>query len=309
MGEDMMEYAHSMAKVFNLSAGDVAANGEEIKKLTSKSEINKFLASLNKGAPPQDTKTTVGEVTLTEQEYKEKALKLMSVSIKDTTRDEFYSKLLSERRRLDEKKNGMEERMRQYESRRAEYTSLLRSYKAMEEAYNKGLSSHLPDFATQIQAVTKDGFYTFVGQYSEDNRLVFRTGNVEMHYRDNKLDFGKFLVLINPVSFSVSVIPYQDNIGEEGEGVDSYVHPHIGSGNDVCWGQANASRQSAGEVGDIRTILELVRGILFTYNPDSPYRSFEAFLEREGERWDSDGWMQKVKKIEEYVLTKEITNE
>ena len=102
-------------------------------------------------------------------------------------------------------------------------------------------------------------------------------GPVVVNYRDDTLNFGFLRVKLDFINSSLTVLPCRQNLFKDS---DNYFHPHISNSGEVCWGNAEGTVQQALGSGDFARVLELLQAVLVTYNPESPYVSFEDFKER-----------------------------
>lgn len=139
-------------------------------------------------------------------------------------------------------------------------------------------AAHKRLLGDEIKDVLADGFYTFE-RYDKDNKCVYLiTEPIVLKHKtqhvDLKVPMGQYQVGIETTTSAIWVNRYKNNLNEGG-----CPHPHVDSGGDVCFGNMYdeiARLQIDQKYG---RMLQILRGILTTYNPDSPYRSLARFNE------------------------------
>lgn len=185
----------------------------------------------------------------------------------------------------------MQNRMNDFHNACVECSKWEQKQAAM-KAGTEGLSIKI--FESIKAGIYADEFFKF--NRIDSGLIVLRTGVFNVNYFDpdhginDHFETGPFEVSIdmsNGVRISVNGT---DACVKSG----SYFHPHIYNGN-LCLGNGAAAYADAAASLDIAAMLRIIKAILTTYNPDSPYREFHNF-KRE---WES------AKKKREILLNEE----
>lgn len=159
----------------------------------------------------------------------------------------------------------------------------------------------------QVQKILSDGWYRFDEQatLSTPDFLVFSTPNISLHFFNKAagisigVDMGSYSVHYRPRDARTKVYARENNLDYDG-----YIHPHVSSDHNVCWGNAKNVVDRALRDGDIYPLFEALRVILQNYNDGSPYvdifdfavlrdptlsRDVEVVKVFEGRGWVDDG--------------------
>lgn len=131
------------------------------------------------------------------------------------------------------------------------------------------------DVGEELNRVLEDGFYTYKGRSSE--YLAFVTEPVSIFIEEKtEVKLGRFEVHLYP--YKIKVLAYEDNTD-----VSGYVHPHVSSRGDVCWGTAAQIYTDGMKEFQFSKVMAALRAILTQYNADSPYIEAYRFLLKRGE--------------------------
>jgi hypothetical protein len=136
----------------------------------------------------------------------------------------------------------------------------------------------------EIKKCIADGWYkydpTLTKEWNRANTqgIVFTTATVTTKYYNKKagiemdVNLGRFKVVYQPARNSIKVLPFEDNVHSSG-----HIHPHIGSGGSVCWGNAEDTYVHCMDHCQPSKAFLALRVILTTYNSDSPYVDLHEF--------------------------------
>ena len=134
----------------------------------------------------------------------------------------------------------------------------------------------------QINKIVSGGFYKFTGVTGGGatvKKLNFETGDVLCSYRnathgiDYGLHMGRYKIEYTPTNGRIRVYGLADNLKSH-----DYIHPHISSSNEVCWGNAGYIFNKLVHEQNIADVMNALQVILTTYNPESPYRELHEFV-------------------------------
>lgn len=165
--------------------------------------------------------------------------------------------------------------------RYTELSDILRKIHMIETMPSKTVSKW---FQSLQDALTVSQF-TFVGVYhtygSDGLKLRFITepitcGHVNRtrgwnHY----VNLGRFAcdITLTNTSFSVRVKGFSNNI----KTYNNYIHPHVASNGEVCWGTASDPLLKAYNQSDLSGMLGIIYSVLTQYNYDNPYVGLYRF--------------------------------
>lgn len=196
-------------------------------------------------------------------------------NVKAAAKDMFNPKKSIEYKRLLESVRTTEEKMSALQAQAETQMANLLDYKRRIRSYDFRESGQ--DGLDMIQKIVNARWWTLA--HIDAQQLVFLTPkHIQCSWKmpnlgvDMSVDMGQYTVGIQLNSGSIRVEPYEGNIN-----VDGYYHPHVSQSNQMCWGTGQKSKDMALQEQKVDVVLEIVRQILITYNPDSPYRKLEAF--------------------------------
>lgn len=162
----------------------------------------------------------------------------------------------------------MEESLRQAEREAARATEAQREL----EAYDR---MDTPQLADNVRRAL--GWWRLA--HVDNVQIVFLTpGNVVCSWInkeagiDLRVDMGQMSVIYVPSQQTVRVERYKGCLD-----LDGFMHPHISPQGTPCWGNTRATVIQAFKEYDVAKILECLRGVLLSYNPDSPYMELPLF--------------------------------
>lgn len=131
-----------------------------------------------------------------------------------------------------------------------------------------------------IEALLSEGKVTLHTASAAEGYLEFKTVNdVVLVYKDalKKIDMrvvmGKYIIRFDVVRNTVKVFKGENNLI-----VNSYYHPHVGSGGNVCLGNASDAVNSAIQSCDVKALVNTILLLLSEYNPESPFAYLHAFV-------------------------------
>lgn len=140
------------------------------------------------------------------------------------------------------------------------------------------------DIATKfLDKIFGDSFWRFLS--FSNNRISFETREVVSIRnldKNNGVDyvvvFGKFIVVYDTVDGSLLVYPsdLENNLNIR----KSYYHPHIFE-NKMCFGNASDTVSRALKELNLYTVFDVIKRILITYNPESPYKTLFNFKQEQ----------------------------
>jgi len=140
-------------------------------------------------------------------------------------------------------------------------------------------SAMKPPFLTPLELIYKD-LCSLAGEFDEveislsQKQLKCRTPEIELE----GIQLGRFSIALNWSQLNENQ-PYQVEALEPNPAAssDSTTHPHLQDGR-LCEGDGKTAIQAALQQGRICDFFLLVRQILGTYNPDSPYVSLDKWF-------------------------------
>lgn len=82
------------------------------------------------------------------------------------------------------------------------------------------------------------------------------------------VDLGRFLVIIHlgPQNWNIEVKEFSGNVNSDG-----YIHPHISSSGEVCWGTASEPLNEAYNRSDLSNMLAILYSTMTQYNHANPF--------------------------------------
>lgn len=141
-----------------------------------------------------------------------------------------------------------------------------------------------------LLAVIENPFYQLVKVNAESGELTFLTGvvhNSQVNHTAGvniSVNLGSYAVILDLKRSRINVKPCAGNLK-----VRDYVHPHIGSLGDPCWGNISEAVNDAIRGMDYKRVFDLLQSLLITYNEENPYVRLNDFAtaDRHGTRYDS----------------------
>lgn len=127
-----------------------------------------------------------------------------------------------------------------------------------------------------VEEILKDPWLTF--HEVSFNWISFKTGDVVMRYvnptlaMDMAVNFGPFLVKLNILENLIRVFSWDSLLRSR-----EYFHPHVGIGGDVCLGNGAGAYTTAIDSRNFAAAISIIKVILHTYNPESPYEQLPKF--------------------------------
>lgn len=158
---------------------------------------------------------------------------------------------------------------------------ILRKIQLVENSPSKTVSK----WFDSLKAALNVSQFTFVGTYgsyvSEGAKLRFISeplvcGHVNRTKEWNHhVNLGRFIcdITLTNSSFSVRVKGFSNNI----KTYNNYIHPHVSSNGEVCWGTASDPLLKAYNQADLAGMLGIIYSVLTQYNYDNPYVGLYRF--------------------------------
>lgn len=137
-------------------------------------------------------------------------------------------------------------------------------------------------FAEVVQNIVDQGKWNYsMSLITSAGRFIeFNTANdviIRWLDRDAKIDhvvnMGKFMARINLTSFTMNLLPCNENIK-----VNGHYHPHLNTSGTPCWGNAANTVVDAFRRFQLTKLLDVAFTLLHEYNPESPYVTLDRFI-------------------------------
>lgn len=264
--ESCLEYAHLVSR--SMSVGLDAADIAVITTLESKPAINKYIIGKHQTEPSNPKK---------EKEEEPEFLKAMRDKISTATQGIRLSeagvlqKIASIRSAITEQRQIVAEE----EAKLAEKLVILNTIR---ENPNKLVPKW---YASILRSLSHPHFHLYdVKAYSDRVHINYVSNKINCGHTvrasnyDHYVNLGHFNIEITIYRshWKAKVLPLKDNIR-----VRSYVHPHVDSDGEICWGTASEPVNQAYNRQDIEGILSVIHATLTQYNVENPYVNLWRF--------------------------------
>ena len=142
----------------------------------------------------------------------------------------------------------------------------------------KQILENLPryDMVAEVQKILSTGLYKL--NSINESHMIFELTNLVCEHVDKELGIdlrvplGDFLVIVHYDGMRVAVEPCRHNTK-----VNNYVHPHVNTSYEVCWGNARTMYTKTRTTFDLSGLMTTLYTLLKTYNPESPYAKLREF--------------------------------
>jgi hypothetical protein len=144
----------------------------------------------------------------------------------------------------------------------------------------------------QLAEIVKQGFWE--KPLICGNWLYLNTKNdvVICQHNDNsesndKVNLGKYAVAIKLDTFEIRLLPYENNLLNDGYGI----HPYCEDGHSPCWGTAYATVNKLKNELNLVKLMTLFSALLTTYSDENPMFSLEYFTDKYDYEGSFEGWV------------------
>lgn len=186
------------------------------------------------------------------------------------------------------------------------YRSCLGSYADARTKLHSFEGGESYSFGSQITELLSENFWTYHDFDAGENVIKFLTPEIVLTEinpaagLDLRVNLGRFVGNLGLYDFAVWIGGFERNIN-----VNGYIHPHVASGGDICWGNITDAFTRATRARDIKKIMQLAASLLISYSAEAPYRSLIAFAEQSDTEASQDADAFEEQEIIEDVPTME----